>query len=424
MIKRVVYIIFLFIALSFQVFANKQIVQLSDSSEISLLTITPSSEAIYTLFGHTAIRVKDDSKSMDEVFNYGLFDFNAPNFIYRFIKGETDYKVGKIPFKYFIFEYEVRGVGVIEQILNLTPEDKQKVWEALITNTRPENAIYRYSFVYDNCATRPRDIVENNISEKIIYTPTDKEQTFRDLFHECLLYTPWSRFGIDLIIGSDADKPVTDREKEFLPRYLQNSFENAHIEAMQGGTISYKELVKETSFILQPTDSMSIVLFGAAYGNSSDDKPLPPDYPLMTGCTLLALVLLISFLSYKKNKIILGTIFDTLLFFIAGLAGCIIFFLMFFSEHPCVDANWNIVWLNPLQLIAACLFFVKPLRRCIYYYHFINFVALLLLIVAWCLIPQQLEVAFIPYILALAVRSGTNILQQIKNRHRYAFGNE
>jgi hypothetical protein len=413
MIRRILYTIILFIAFVLQTFANEgYIANLSDSSKISLLTITPSDEQIYTLFGHSAIRVQDEHQGLDEVFNYGLFNFGAPNFIYRFIKGETDYKVGQIPFKYFMFEYELRGVGVVEQVMNLTPADKQKIWEALITNAKPENATYRYNFLYDNCATRLRDIVEDNIDEKIIYQPTDKEQTYRNLIHECTIYSPWSRFGIDLIIGSGADKIITDRQKEFLPYYLYNSFRHAAISEVIDGTDAF---VPYTSIILEPIEPTAIMLNNIRNGYSSD-YPLPADSPLVTGYILFIIALLVSFFSYKKNKIILGKIFDTLLFLVAGFGGLIIFFLMFISEHPCVDANWNLVWLNPLQLIAACLFFVKPAQKCIYYYHFINFVALSLFLLAWCLIPQYLETVFIPYILALVVRSGINILQQNKNK--------
>lgn len=398
-----------------QVFATKDIIQLSDSSKISLITTTPSDEQVYTLFGHTAIRIQDPVLSLDKVFNYGLFNFNDPNFIYRFVKGETDYMVGDVPFDHFLIEYQIRGVGVIEQVLNLSVEERQKVWEAFVINAEPENRVYRYSFVYDNCATRPRDIIENNIDGTINYRPTNKQQTFRELFHECLIFTPWTRFGIDLIIGSDADKPITDREKEFLPRYLYNSFANAYITRMEYDS-TFKELVSDTHFVIEPSTPMTRTLYEVNNPHSLVCYDTQTDYPLIAGCILLIVVILVSFLSYKKNKVVLGKIFDTLLFLVAGLAGCIIFFLMFFSEHPCVDANWNLVWLNPLQLIAACLFFVKPLRKCIYYYHFINFVALLLFLLAWCLIPQYLEVAFIPYILSLAIRSGSNILQQIKNK--------
>ena len=409
--KILVFFFLIFAALSYKA-VSQTIPQFTESGKISLLTVTPSDEEPYTLFGHTAIRIKDDSLKLDVVFNYGIFSFEEPNFIFRFVKGQPDFAVIAVPYERFIVEYQFRGVGLYEQVFNLTAADKQNIWQALVINAQPENRIYRYNFLYDNCATRPRDIVEQNVSGVIEYTPTKKEQTYRDLIHECMRFSPWTGFGIDLIIGSGADEIINDRQKDFLPRYLCNTYTDAKITQNNGELVN---LVQDENFLLMPSTPMTLALYEINNPMSIVDFYMPTEYPIIIGCLLLLITLIISYLSYKKNLTVLGKIFDTLLFLVAGAGGSIIFFLMFFSEHPCVAANWNLVWLNPLQLIAAFLFFVKPLRKCIYYYHFINFVALLLFLLAWSLIPQYLEIAFIPYILSLMIRSGINILQQIKN---------
>jgi len=365
---------------------------LSDSAQISLLTSTPWDGAVYALYGHTALRVKDPSRNIDVVFNYGIFNMSKENFMFLFVKGETDYMVAAVAYRYYIEEYDERGVGVIEQVFNLTREEKQDVFDALVTNALPENRVYRYNYFYDNCSTRPRDIIEKFVEGNIEYTPTNKQQTYRDLVHECVAIQPWMMFGIDLVIGADADKVITDRQKDFLPKYLMDAYEGAIIKSDS----TERKVLISTSYILPPT-------------------PLVKDNtitPLVAGILLLVFTILISALVYCKRLFILGKIYDTLLFLVAGIGGFIIFFLMFFSEHPCTNPNWNIVWLNPLQLIVAFLFFAKPLTKCLNYYHFINFVALLLFLMAWCLIPQKLETAFIPYILSICVRSGMNVLQQ------------
>jgi hypothetical protein len=375
------------------------IITLSDTAQISLLTSTPWDGAIYAMFGHTAIRVKDEANNLDIVFNYGIFNFNAPNFILRFIKGETDYMVDYENLDRYLREYERRKVGVIEQVFNLTQKEKQDIFNFLVINSLPENKIYRYNYFYDNCSTRPRDIIEKQIEGTIQYTPTNKEQTYRDLVHECVGIDLWAQFGIDLVIGADADKIITDRKKDFLPMYLMRAYEGAII---QNPDDTQRNLLSETNdiFTASPFIEKSSIS------------------PLLAGIILLVFIALVSWLSYKKRVFVLGKIFDTILFLVAGAGGCIIFFLMFFSEHPCTNPNWNIVWLNPLQLVVAFLFFVKSLSKYIYYYHFINFVALLAFLLAWCLIPQQLEIAFIPYILTLTLRSGMNILQQKKLKKR------
>ena len=181
--RKIIVSLILFFTLMTPNIVSQNTYKLTDSSQISLLTVTPSDEEVYTLFGHTAIRVKDESLSLDLVFNYGLFNYNSPNFIYRFIKGETDYQVGASPYDYFIIEYRLRGVGVYEQLLDLTTSDKQQIWNALIENIKPENKEYRYNFLYDNCATRVRDIIANNINETIEYDKSEKQQSYRDLIH-------------------------------------------------------------------------------------------------------------------------------------------------------------------------------------------------------------------------------------------------
>lgn len=374
-----------------------QTIQLSDSSKISLLTNTPWDQEVYALFGHTAIRIQD--RELDVVFNYGTFDFNSPNFMYRFIKGETDYMVVAYPFSHYIYNYQDKGIGITEQVLNLTQEEKQNLFDALVINSLPENRVYRYNYFYDNCSTRPRDIIEQNISYTIEYNKTDKDQTYRDLIHECVSQQPWVRFGIDLVIGADADKKLSNRQKDFLPLYLQNAYTGAKIKDQSG---NFKSLVLQEIPVLKSTNNGTI--------------KQPINTPLYVGIAILIITIAISYFSYIKNIVLAGKIFDTFFFLIAGLAGCIIFFLMFFSTHPCTIPNWNLVWLNPIQLIVALLFFIKFFSKYVYYYHFINFVLLIMFLLAWFLIPQHLEIAFLPYILALCVRSGTNIFQYKKQR--------
>ena len=130
----------------------------SDSVRVSLLTCAPGSE-IYSLFGHTALRYENPAKGEDWVFNYGLFSFDTPNFVYRFVKGETDYQLGVIPYRYFEGEYAMRGSSVYQQELNLTDKEKENVIRLLRENYLPANRVYRYNYFYDNCTTRARDKV-------------------------------------------------------------------------------------------------------------------------------------------------------------------------------------------------------------------------------------------------------------------------
>jgi hypothetical protein len=366
--------------------------QLSENARISIFTCSPWAEEIYARFGHTAVRVKDDSLGINIVFNYGHFDMSKPNFMLNFTRGHTDYYVGAEFFESFIYRYALQGVEVVEQVLNLTQEETQNLFNAMYINTLPENREYRYNFFFDNCVTRPRDLIEKYIQGTSQYPADKKVQTFRDLLHECTSLYPWFRFGIDLVIGSDADKPITLREKMFLPVYFQNALEETTV--TRNGIIS--PILKETNIILY-------------IENEEDNRSERSLFsPIVIAFAILFLSIVISLMQRRKANARLPKIFDTILFFVAGICGLIVFFLMFFSVHPATNPNWNIVWINPLMLIFAFLFWVKPLRSIIYCYHFINFAVLTLFLLLWWFIPQQLPLATIPFSMCLWLRSGTN----------------
>ena len=381
-------------------------VQLSDSAKISLLTASPWRGAVYALFGHTAIFVQDDSTGVNAVFNYGYFDSSQPNFIYHFVRGETDYILGVTSFQDFLSEYAHRGQQVIAQELNLSPDKKQQLYEALSVNALPENREYRYNYFYDNCATRPRDMVEHYADGLIQYSPTPQEQTYRDLVKECVVGYPWLHFGIDLIIGNDADRTIDVREKMFIPRYLMDSFNDASVQ--KNDTLRFS-LVQQKEIVLEPNSE------------TNSPKAVSKFTPLAAAILLLLLTLFISLTQlFKLSPTKLTLFYDTILFGIAGLGGGILFFMMFFSAHPAMRPNWNFVWLNLFALIAAFLFWVKSAKNVVYFYQIINFAVLTLFLLLWWLIPQTLPAATIPFSMSLWLRSGTNILiwrkMKLKNK--------
>ncbi|MDD2243000.1 MAG: DUF4105 domain-containing protein [Dysgonamonadaceae bacterium] len=387
------FVVLLLILLSF--FSLQSQTQLSDSTKISLLTANPWPSAVYAIFGHTAILVVDDSTQIDLVFNYGFFDSSKPHFIYHFVRGETDYILGITSYSEFLAEYKYKGVEVVEQELNLSKSEKQEMWNALYLNALPENREYRYNYFYDNCATRPRDIIENYIKGEVRYTPTDKPQSYRDLVDECTRNFPWIQFGISLLIGTEADRIIDVREKMFIPSYLKNSFEDATI--FKNDTLQYP-LVKSQNVILEenlPSSESNI------FRNVLK--------PFIFGWIMLILTLIISMVQVVKfNKARIPKIFDTIIFGIAGLGGLTVFFLMYFSLHPATNPNWNFVWLNVFALIAVPLFWVKSLKNVVYIYHFINFATLTFFLACWIFIPQQLHLATIPFSMCLWIRSGIN----------------
>ena len=177
--SRLKYFIFcLFMGVAFSVQS-----QSTDSIRFSLLTCAPGTE-IYSLFGHTAIRYENYTRRIDVAFNYGMFSFNTPNFIFRFVAGETDYQLGITPYSYFEAEYAMRGSSVYQQVLNLTQSEKERLLTILENNYLPENRIYRYNYFYDNCTTRARDKIEECIEGKVVYPDSLSGKSYRSIVHE------------------------------------------------------------------------------------------------------------------------------------------------------------------------------------------------------------------------------------------------
>ncbi|MCC8153738.1 MAG: DUF4105 domain-containing protein [Tannerellaceae bacterium] len=366
---------------------------LSENTEISILTSSPSNDEVFTLYGHTALRIQDPDNNINYVFNYGIFDFSKPNFIYRFAKGETDYILAGIPFDRYLVEYQLRGSQVTEQVLNLTQREKQEIWDFMMWNAQPENRVYRYNFFFDNCSTRPLEVIEGVIRGTVEYPEPENQQTFRDMINYSTRNHPWQAFGCDLALGSPTDRIATPKEEMFLPEYLMHAFDKAQIRLGEGQT---RPLVLRTNILTEENPEIN-----------NPGKTLFT--PLVCNWLLFLVVTNITLFEWKRKKQFRWL--DCLLFDIAGIAGCILVFLASISEHPCTSPNWNLLWLHPLHLAGAVLFAVKKFGKAAYYYHFINFATLTLVLLGWHFIPQHMNTAFIPLIGILWIRSGWGVLR-------------
>lgn len=363
----------------------------SDSVRISLLTCSPGTE-IYALFGHTAIRYEDPSRNMDIVFNYGMFSFNTPNFIWRFVKGETDYQLGIAEFLYFEMEYAMRGSAVYQQVLNLLPEEKEKLGRILEENYRKENRVYRYNFFFDNCTTRARDRIEDCLAGKIRYREDNRELTFRDIVHQYTAGHEWAEFGIDLCLGGEADEVADYRHKMFAPFYLMEAVDSAKV---------VTDSLPERVFVAATTTIVEA---------SSDKQELANFWltPLQAGWFLFLFTLSVSLYGVWKNRMFWGL--DLLLFGVAGLAGCVIAFLVFISVHPAVRPNYLLFFLNPLHLLYLPFMIYFTVKRKKDWYHWINFIVLTLFILLFSVIPQSFNPAVLPLALCLLIRSASHLI--------------
>lgn len=322
MLKKLIFILFLFIGL---VLNGQEVDALMNDTQVSLLTCDPGTE-IYSLFGHSAIRVKNDTKNFDVVFNYGTFNFKTPNFTIKFMRGKLPYHLTVSSYADFLREYHYFKRGVREQVLQINNEQKKEVITFLENNAKPENAEYKYDFFYDNCSSRIRDVFEKTLHYPPQYAG-EKDLTFRDLLHRYLQSWPWLGTGIDIIIGSKADKKADPSAQMFIPDKLHDNLASAAIDGRSLLADTYDVLIFER----------------------------PKDQPWFTPEVVsFILILLIVFLMFKKQDRYLNMLFKAWQIF-AILAALLIIFLWFFTDHQATKLNYNLLWLNPLYLV----FFTK-----------------------------------------------------------------
>ena len=347
---------------------------------ISLLTCTPGRE-LYSTFGHSALRVTDSESNIDIIFNYGTFDFDDPNFYSKFTRGKLLYFVSVDRFDSFVQEYTYEQRGIMEQVIHLSCQDKEKLFDALRENAKEENKFYKYDFIHDNCTTRLRDIVFKNTTGTLQTKNIRPGQgvTFRNLIHEYLnkSYQYWSKLGIDILLGSPVDKKITNSEAMFLPDYLFKGFDSTSVDG--------EPLVSEKKEILKST--------------------LPPDKsPLLSPFAILAILfLMIALLSFVKNTNKFFAVFDFILFFFSGALGILILFMWLGTDHPECRNNFNLAWAFPFHIVSVFLIYRK--RDWLRYYFFANAFLLFLLLIFWVWLPQEMNNAQVPIICILFLRS-------------------
>ena len=369
--------------------------RLSDKAEIFLLSCSPGQE-VWAHYGHTGIRVLDPLTRRDVVFNYGIFDFNSDNFLWNFVRGEIDYILGTTSFEGFMHSYRNENRRVVSQRLNLSPEEKARLWEALVINSLPENRTYRYSFYYDNCSTRARKIIERSLDGQVHYNFEPAYGSMREVVQHYTAGHPWTWFGISFALSSLADAPAPAIDLLFAPELMMEAFDKATVSAPK--TTEESSIQAERQLIDEQSILYEIKELPAEHKNS-----LPG--PTVLSWILFALVLTLGLQELKTARRYPWA--DALLFGLAGLAGVIIAFLAFVSVHPVTKVNYLLIWIQPLHLLFALLALFRPFRQSKLYkgYLKINLAVLLFALTGFCFLPQYVHPAMIPLLLSLLSRS-------------------
>jgi len=356
--------------------------KLSDNAEISVITIG-SGTSLNDAFGHNGFRIKDQDLDIDIVFGYGGFDFDAPNFYLNFARGKLNYKITANYYEDFLASYISQNRTVKEQILNLFQAEKQKIFDYLVNNNKPENKYYLYDFFYDNCATKIRDVLPIILNEDINFNEPKgyTQKTFRRLIHDHVDRNSWGGFGIDIALGSVIDKKATAKEHMYLPYYIFEFFESATLK-------DSKKLVKQSTILYEKSNSSKTSSFITS--------------PLFVFGIIGFLILTITFFDYKNNK--RSNWLDTIIFGFTGLVGILILLLWFATDHSATAQNYNLLWAFALNIFMIPQLFKKAVKNWFVKYLKFLVIMLCLLTLHWIIGVQVFAIGLIPILIAFLIR--------------------
>ena len=366
---------------------------LSDSAVVSVLTVLPG-DRLYSLFGHTIIRVRDPATGLDVGFNYGTFDFpttitGGAGFVARFAYGKLDYKLQASGNPSYAVEWyaDQEGRSTIEQTLDLTPAQADSLLAFLVENARPENAVYRYDFFFDNCSTRPRDVLERVLGSALTAEVADPETSLRRLLDPYLVANPGVDLSMDIGLGLPADRLATAREALFLPVELMNWLDAAKVADARG---SLRPLVSRTDTLTRVDGS----------GSKVRAFPWPLFVTGILGAALVVLTVIDRRSGRSERRWLDGFVFSA-----AGVAGLVLGFLVFVSLHSVTKPNLNLIWALPTHVVAGGILLAGRRPSWLRPYMLVALGLAAIFLGGLPFWTQEIPTAVIPVVVAIAARA-------------------
>jgi hypothetical protein len=366
--------------------------ELSGFSEIYLLTYLPGDE-LYSIFGHSAIRLKDPVQGIDFVYNYGTFDFSTPFFYIKFVNGTLPYQLSRTSYATALKQMKHEERSVLQQRLALTIDEKNQLYNILETEYLPENRSYLYRFFKNNCSTKIRDIVQSSVEPNIKYEETRKKLTFRQLVHRYMDKKPWTKLGMDLMLGKIADNDASTEETMFLPDYLSFHFALATVNREEGirglatrpKTVLNSKEIQQTQIFPKPALFFAVLLF-------------------------LLLVLAPKFFPKKSNS----TALDWVLYGTTSIFGLVLLYVTVNSQHPELGANYNLLWSLPALPLLLLQRGKRLAKSKIALSAYLIYVFLLLVVMIgnkW--LSQSIPLEIYPFLIMILIHTGLKSVKLI-----------
>lgn len=308
---------------------------LSPSARVSLITYGPGDDDISSAFGHTEIRIVDPVLGIDKDYSYGGFDYRADYFIIKFLRGTLPYFLSVYNLYQVMYYYQQTNRSIREQHLNLSPGQRQKLFAALEENYLPENRNYRYKFYYDNCSTRPRDMIVAACGDSLTIPSRSRMtgKSYRDWMNDYLSERPWYQLGMNLTIGWPANEQTDGWRAMYLPNQVFDQFAQATLRQANGQIVPLVQS-EQTIFAAQKTFRQQVPFI------------FDPDVVF----TILGVVVALYTIRRYKVAGKVDRWVDRLLFGVSGFMGWFLFVLWMIRDDGVTSWNPTLLFLMPLHL--------------------------------------------------------------------------
>ena len=367
---------------SINIYANE--LENKNRYKMSILSIGEG-PSLVDAFGHTAIRVKDEELKNDVVFNFGVYDFNSPNFYLNFVKGRPEYKLGIQNYYNLTQNYVRQKRYIVEHQLNLDQNSIKIIIDLLVEKLN--DPYYIYDYFRDNCTTRAADIVIDKTNNKFKDDKLESEDivSYRELIHGKINENSWAALGIDLCLGAIIDKKIKTRETFFLPENLMN-----YLDLYEG------DIIKK-NIIYRPESAISY------------RENIPS--PLLINLILSLIIIAVTIFNFKRNK--WNKSLDTLIFLISGSIGVLIIYLWFFSNHFAGAQNFNFLWAFPFNFALIFAIYKSKIPNWSIGFIKLLIIMIILLFLHWSTGVQKYNLTLLPILVALLIRYSF-LVHQIK----------
>ncbi|MDR0472208.1 MAG: DUF4105 domain-containing protein [Treponema sp.] len=317
----------------------------NDPLIVKVAVIGPGDE-LYFWWGHIGLVIENTRTGQSNFYDWGIFSFERENFFYNFAFGRLIYTCGAVPLEWNIGNYLDTNRDITLYTLDLPREKKEKILRYAEWSIQPENKDYYYHHFRDNCATRIRDIVDMALDGefKEQYASMPGRFTLRQQVRRHTWFNPFFDWSLNFLMGQGIDTPITVWDDMFLPSEIGNRINEFAYTAAPGG--------KKTRLV------SSVETLNTAVGRPQVLEFPRRQWPVeLLASAVFSLAAGLAFLICGKRKgfrVFIGTV-QSLLGLFFGIAGSILFFMTFFTDHDYTYYNSNILFVNPLFLAAVPL---------------------------------------------------------------------